>query len=203
MSGVNFDADGFRAYVKAMIGSQTQLAFAKAHGLTPEHLSRMLRASCPPVPTVRTLKKLAGGNMATYQDLLAFVGHRIITHVHVALPAIGSSDPITAHDYQCLSARTINPDLTIDQMQAHALYGMASEIGELQGLHQKTYQGHEFEPEHAKKEVGDICWMIAEYCTAQGWDLGEIMQLNLDKLRARYPDGFDPAHSLHREAGDV
>ena len=45
--------------------------------------------------------------------------------------------------------------------------------------------------------------MIAEYCTAQGWDLGEIMQLNLDKLRARYPDGFDPAHSLHREAGDV
>ena len=200
---VNFDVEGFQAYVRAMIGSQTQRAFAKARGLTPEHLSRMLNASCPPVPTVRTLKKLAGGNMAAYQDLLAFVGHRMVPYVHVTLPVISSSDPITAHDYQSLAARTINPNLTKGQIKAHALWGLASEVGELQGLYQKAYQGHKIDSEHAKKEVGDICWMIAEYCTAQGWDLGDVMQLNIDKLKARYPEGFDADHSLHRKEGDV
>ena len=110
---------------------------------------------------------------------------------------------LTASEYQQLAARTINPDLTNGQIKAHALWGMAAEVGELQGLYQKVYQGHKLDPEHAKKEIGDILWMVAEYCTAQGWDLGEIMQLNIDKLKARYPDGFDPAHSLHRKDGDV
>ena len=45
--------------------------------------------------------------------------------------------------------------------------------------------------------------MVAEYCTTQGWELDDIMQLNIDKLRARYPEGFDPEHSLHRKEGDI
>ena len=45
--------------------------------------------------------------------------------------------------------------------------------------------------------------MVAEYCTVQGWKLDDIMALNIDKLRARYPDGFDADHSLHRAEGDV
>ena len=45
--------------------------------------------------------------------------------------------------------------------------------------------------------------MLAEYCTANGWSLDEVFKLNIDKLRKRYPDGFDTEHSLHRGAGDV
>lgn len=86
---------------------------------------------------------------------------------------------------------------------AHALHGMSAEVGELHGLYQKKHQGHGFDEEHAKKEVGDILWMIAEYCTANGWNLEDIMQLNIDKLRERYPDGFDPERSLHRAEGDI
>jgi len=48
-----------------------------------------------------------------------------------------------------------------------------------------------------------LLWFIAEWCTSYGLSLEDIMQLNIDKLRARYPEGFDAEHSLHRKEGDV
>ncbi len=110
---------------------------------------------------------------------------------------------MTGNEYQRLASRTINQALTTHGQRQHALFGMASEVGELLGLYQKSYQGHELIEEHEQKEVGDILWMIAEYCTANDWNLDDIMQMNIDKLRARYPEGFDPEHSLHRKEGDV
>lgn len=105
--------------------------------------------------------------------------------------------------YQNLAYRTVNHDLTWKEQEKHALYGMVSEIGELHGIYQKTYQGHEFNEEHAKKELGDLMWFIAEYCTAHGWELDDICQMNVDKLKNRYPDGFEADKSLHRKEGDI
>ena len=110
---------------------------------------------------------------------------------------------LTLDQYQLLAARTINLDLTDEEMEFHALFGICSEVGELHGIYQKTFQGHLADLEHVKKEIGDILWMIAELCTVYGFDLGDIAQLNIDKLKARYPDGFDSEHSLHRAEGDV
>lgn len=110
---------------------------------------------------------------------------------------------MTGNEYQKLAARTINKFLLPTSQEHHALHGMVGEIGELHSLYQKIYQGHGFDDDHAKKEVGDLLWFIAEYCTANRWDLDDIMQLNIDKLRARYPEGFDEDHSLHRAAGDI
>lgn len=107
------------------------------------------------------------------------------------------------NEYQALAARTINQDLDAVQVAFHALHGMASEIGEIHGLYQKTYQGHELHGSHVKKELGDLLWFIAEYCTACGWQLEDVAQMNIDKLRARYPEGFDTERSLHRAEGDV
>lgn len=45
--------------------------------------------------------------------------------------------------------------------------------------------------------------MIAEACTALGWNMETVMQTNIEKLRARYPEGFDAEHSLHRRANDI
>ena len=53
------------------------------------------------------------------------------------------------------------------------------------------------------KECGDILWMLAELMTTCGYSLDEVAQTNIDKLRARYPDGFDTEHSLHRKVNDV
>lgn len=110
---------------------------------------------------------------------------------------------MTPNKYQKLAARTINRKLTPTGQEHHALYGMCGEVGELQSLYQKVYQGHDFDPDHAKKELGDLLWFIAEYCTAKDWDLEEVMQLNIDKLRVRYPEGFDSEHSLNRASGDI
>lgn len=110
---------------------------------------------------------------------------------------------MTADEYQELAKRTVDKKLVNYEKAIHALHGMASEVGELHGLYQKMYQGHEFDEVHAKKEVGDILWFVAEYCTAHNWKMSEVMELNIEKLRARYPEGFDADRSLHREKGDI
>ena len=110
---------------------------------------------------------------------------------------------MTANQYQKLAARTINKQMTCFEQFMHALHGMVGEIGELHSIYQKKYQGHAFDEEHAKKELGDLLWFVAEYCTAYGWNLEDIMQMNIDKLIARYPEGFDAEHSLHRKVGDI
>lgn len=107
------------------------------------------------------------------------------------------------NEYQKKAQRFINPALRDIQVEAHALHGLLSEVGELHGIYQKVYQGHAFDTEHAKKELGDVLWMIAEYATVMGWDLDDVAQTNLDKLNKRYPNGFEVDKSLHRKAGDI
>lgn len=108
------------------------------------------------------------------------------------------------NDYQKLAMRTcsISKD-DYGSMMAHAVFGMCAEAGEVAGIFQKQYQGHEFDPIHLKKELGDVLWMVAEACTAAGFSLEDVMQANIDKLSRRYPDGFDTEHSLHRSKNDI
>ena len=110
---------------------------------------------------------------------------------------------MTGNEYQHLASRTIGSNMNALQQEKHALHGMVSEIGELHGLYQKKYQGHDFDDLHAKKELGDLLWFVAEYCTSMSWDLEDIMKLNIEKLVARYPEGFSSERSLHRAAGDI
>lgn len=111
---------------------------------------------------------------------------------------------MTANEYQKLASRTIADGMSIVDKEFHALHGMVGEIGELHSIYQKQYQGHlEDSTEHRKKELGDLLWFIAEYCTACNWTLEEVMELNIDKLKKRYPEGFETERSLHRQEGDV
>lgn len=110
---------------------------------------------------------------------------------------------LTGNEYQKLASRTINNDLTKSGQEKHALHGLVGEIGELHSLYQKVYQGHAFDEHHAMSEVSDMLWFIAEYCTAMDWNLDDVMQYNIDKLIARYPDGFEADKSLHRAEGDI
>lgn len=111
---------------------------------------------------------------------------------------------MTGNEYQKLASRTMGVNWEPTTYEHHALHGMVGEIGELHSIYQKMYQGHkEIGYDHFKKELGDLLWFVAEYCTAMGWNLEDIMQMNIDKLKARYPDGFDPEHSLHRAEGDI
>lgn len=107
------------------------------------------------------------------------------------------------NEYQELASRTINKELLPYELEKHALHGMVGEIGEIHSIYQKQYQGHPILAGNLKKELGDLLWFIAEYCTAFGWDLEDIATLNIEKLKARYPQGFEAEKSLHRAEGDI
>ena len=107
-------------------------------------------------------------------------------------------------EYQKLAMRTCS--ILYENKEGrlhHAVFGLTSEAGEVAGILQKVYQGHEFDKEHIKKELGDCLWMIAEACEALDLDMDDVMQTNIDKLKARYPEGFSADRSLHRKEGDI
>lgn len=106
---------------------------------------------------------------------------------------------MTFKNYQELAKRTINTDLTENKKLAHALYGLSSETGEITGIFQKELQGHEVRRDDLEGEIGDLLWFAAELCTVFGFDMGEIAQKNIDKLKKRYPDGFDEDRSINRD----
>ena len=111
---------------------------------------------------------------------------------------------MTGNEYQKLAMRTCSiPRDKKKDMARHAIFGLTSESGEVAGIMQKKYQGHEIDINHVKKELGDCMWMIAEACEAFDISLDDVMQTNIDKLKARYPDGFDPDKSLHRDKNDI
>ena len=107
------------------------------------------------------------------------------------------------NEYQKAAQRTMDLNRPPRDNVYHALHGMVGEIGEIHSIYQKEYQGHEIDDEHLKKEVGDLLWFVAEYCTVKGWSLDDVAALNIEKLKARYPEGFDAEHSLHRKEGDI
>ena len=106
------------------------------------------------------------------------------------------------NEYQYLAMRTANAKTEKDMLY-HGVFGLTSEAGEVAGLLQKVYQGHDLDDEHLIKELGDCMWMIAEICTSKGFNLDDVMQTNIDKLKARYPDGFESERSLYRKEGDI
>ena len=64
-------------------------------------------------------------------------------------------------------------------------------------------QGHDLDKEHLIKELGDIAWDLAEAATALDVSLETVFQGNLDKLRRRFPNGFDTQASVHRKKDDI
>lgn len=84
---------------------------------------------------------------------------------------------MTPNDYQQAALRTAPKDLPPDRLLLNGLMGLNGEAGEAIDILKK----HLF----------------------QGYDLETIMQMNMDKLKARYPDGFDAEHSLHRNQDDI
>jgi len=82
----------------------------------------------------------------------------------------------------------------------NGVMGLCGEAGEAIDLVKKHLaQGHALDRELLAKELGDVAWYLAETATAIGCDLETILAGNLEKLRARYPDGFDAERSVHRE----
>lgn len=111
---------------------------------------------------------------------------------------------MTGNEYQKAAMRTSNNSLSPDYHLINGVLGLAGEAGEVADLVKKNWmQGHVLDLNHVAKELGDILWYVAETATAIGCDLDGIMEMNIEKLLQRYPDGFSAERSQHRKEGDV
>ena len=82
--------------------------------------------------------------------------------------------------------------------------GLAGESGEVLDMVKKwVFHEKDLDKDHLKKELGDVMWYVAMLCESFGFDLDEILQMNVDKLKARYPEGFDPEKANNRKPEDV
>ena len=89
-----------------------------------------------------------------------------------------------------------------------AAFGLTAEAGEFTEVVKKIIlQGKPYNEDnvfHMKRELGDICWYIAQACMALDTTFDEIIEMNVDKLKARYPGGeFNVHHSENRAEGDL
>ena len=89
-----------------------------------------------------------------------------------------------------------------------AAVGMSAEAGEFTEVVKKiVFQGKEPTEDnlfHLKRELGDIMWYVAQACMGLNISLDEVLEMNVEKLAARYPDGtFDVYYSENRKDGDL
>ena len=111
---------------------------------------------------------------------------------------------MTVNEYQRHAMATLNPELNKRDVLINSVMGLCGESGEAIDIVKKWMaQGHQLDKAHLAKELGDIAWYLAEAATALDLPLEEIFQANLDKLKKRYPEGFDSAKSLTRLSGDL
>lgn len=110
---------------------------------------------------------------------------------------------MTANEYQRKALRTANETDRIRGL-LNGVLGLCGESGECADMIKKhLFQGHELDREHLAKELGDVAWYMAVTAHHLGYDLDSILEMNINKLLARYPDGFDTARSLNRQEGDI
>ena len=106
---------------------------------------------------------------------------------------------MTPNEYQRLAMTTLNPSLEKKDILINGVMGLCGEAGEAIDIVKKHLaQGHELDKEHLVKELGDIAWYLAEAATALDISLEDVFQGNIDKLKSRYPEGFETKKSLIR-----
>lgn len=82
----------------------------------------------------------------------------------------------------------------------NGVLGLCGEAGECADMVKKaTFQGHELDVNSFLKELGDVAWYLSVSAYAVGCDLETVFRMNVEKLKQRYPDGFDADKSINRQ----
>ena len=122
----------------------------------------------------------------------------------------GVTSPASSDLPQLLSRMTeldVTDDADVPRLLTAAL-GLSAEAGEFTEVVKKIIlQGKPYNEDnvfHMKRELGDICWYLAQACMALDTTFDEIIEMNVDKLKERYPGGeFDVHKSENRKQGDL
>ena len=111
---------------------------------------------------------------------------------------------MTINEYQKLAMTTLNPALSRRDVLINSAMGLCGEAGEVIDIVKKWHaQGHPLDRERMIKELGDVAWYLAEAAYALDVNLEDVLSANIDKLKKRYPDGFETEKSQNRLKGDL
>lgn len=129
---------------------------------------------------------------------------RLGLHRASASPSISSNTrrlSMLASDYQRAALTTSGgASLSPEMRLAVAALGLTGEAGEVADLLKKHLgHGHDLDRVQVQKEIGDVCWYIAELCNCLSLRLDVVLANNLAKLQRRYPQGFSTSASINRE----
>lgn len=103
---------------------------------------------------------------------------------------------MTGNEYQKAAMRTANGKPNI----LEGVLGLCGESGECADHVKKaTFQGHELDKIELAEELGDVAWYLAMSADSIGYDLDKIFEINIEKLKRRYPNGFESKRSTNRE----
>jgi len=108
---------------------------------------------------------------------------------------------------RCFELQSGDNGVPIERLLTAAL-GMSAEAGEFTEIIKKmVFQGKPVNDEnlfHLKRELGDVMWYVMQACMALDISLDEVIEMNIDKLKSRYPGGeFDAHYSENRKQGDL
>ena len=121
--------------------------------------------------------------------------------------AVTSNESKSSESFSVRLRELYAEGLPVERLLTSAV-GMSAESGEFTEIVKKMiFQGKPVNEEnlfHLKRALGDIMWYVAQACMALDTDFNEIIEMNVDKLKSRYPGGeFDVHYSENRKKGDV
>ena len=119
-----------------------------------------------------------------------------------------TSEPSKDFDAFIYRLQELNGENSDIQRLLTAAVGLSAESGEFTEIVKKIiFQGKPYNDDniyHMKRELGDIMWYLAQACMALNTNFNEILEMNIDKLKSRYPGGeFDAHYSENRKEGDL
>lgn len=81
----------------------------------------------------------------------------------------------------------------------HAVLGICGEAGELVDAVKRTLAYHQpLNMSNMKEEAGDLLYYLSRLITNCGWTFDEVIDANVEKLRKRYPNGFNCEDAIMR-----
>ena len=121
--------------------------------------------------------------------------------------AVTSNESKNSESFSVRLRELYSEGLSVERLLTAAV-GMSAESGEFTEIVKKMiFQGKPVNEDnlfHLKRELGDIMWYVAQACMALDTDFNEIIEMNVDKLKSRYPGGeFDVHKSENRKEGDL
>ena len=170
----------------------TQCALSEASGISRATINITLRRGCCSMVTAARIANVLG------------VTYKWVTGEESGMHELVSDAAASPNGYQQEALRTAGGMCGKYPMWLNGALGLNGEAGEVADMVKKhLFQGHSLDLEHLAKELGDCAWYLAVTAHAIGYDLETILRMNVDKLRRRYPNGFEVERSLHRQEGDV